>query len=170
MPPRHGGTMDIAPLTVLLRLLGTGVLMAVGTVGGIQACRQKKQVQHQLYTWYRFFCYLQQILGYYALTGDEMLACAKDYPEFFALGLEHCSTLEQLPLPEVLTAARRREVYSALRQLAMQPRTVACQTLQYVAELFRDAAAEKGDEIQTAEKLWPKLGFCAGTLTAILLW
>lgn len=162
--------MGTAPLTVLFRLLGTGILIAVGTSGGVQACREKKRAQRELYTWYRLFSYLQQMLGYHALTGDEMLACAKDYPEFLALGLENCSMLEQLPLPEMLAAARRREVYSALCQLAIQPRAVACQTLQYVAELFRDAAAEKGDEVQTAEKLWPKLGFCAGALTAILLW
>lgn len=170
MPAGNGGAMDTAQLKVLFRLLGTCFLMAAGTGAGILACQHKRKGWHQLYTWYRLFFYFQQLLGYQSLTGEEMMMYAREYPEFEELQLENCASLEELPLPEMLTAACRKEIRSALFQLAMAPRTVARQTLAHIAELFREAAAQKDREVQAVDKLWPRLGFCAGVLAAILLW
>lgn len=162
--------MDTALLNVVLRLLGTCLLIVAGTGAGVFACQRKRKVWYQLYTWNRLFFYFQQLLSYQSLTGEEMLMYAREYPEFEGLPLENCGSLEELPLPETLTISCRKEIHSALLQLAMAPRMVACQTLEHIAELFREAAFQKDKEVQAVEKLWPKLGFCAGVLAAILLW
>lgn len=170
MPTRDGGAMDTTLLNVLLRLLGTCLLVTAGTGAGIFACQRKRKEARQLYIWYRLFFYFRQLLSYQSLTGEEMLMYAKEYPEFEGLQLENCGSLEELPLPEALAASCCKEIHSALLQLAMAPRTVACQTLAHIAQLFHEAAAKKDKEVQAVGKLWPRLGFCAGILAAILLW
>lgn len=162
--------MDTASLNFLLRCLGTGFLVAAGGAGGTAACAHKRSVQREIYTVSRLFSYMQQLLAYQALTGEELLQHAKSYPQFIQLGVQSCTRLETLPLPDALVPSLRSEIRSDLHQLSMAPRETACRTLQHMATLCKEAAMQKEKETQMAEKLWPRLGLCLGALTAILMW
>lgn len=162
--------MDADFLKFLLRFLGTVLLMVAGAGAGAAVCVKRKVEQRRIYTLSRLFIYMRELLASQALTGEELLERAKAYPDFASLGLRSCACLEKLPLPEELPLPIRQEIRSDLLQISMAPRETACRTLQHVAVLCRDNAAEKEREVQMAEKLWPRLGLCLGALAAILLW
>ncbi|WP_187118500.1 hypothetical protein [Subdoligranulum variabile] len=165
-----GVAMDIALLKVLLRFMGTIVLMVAGGGSGVAACAKKKEERQEIYMLSRLFAYMEQLLSYQALTGEELLQHAKIYPQFLRLGIQSCTRLERLPLPETLSLPLCEEIQADLRKLSLAPRETACKTLQHMAALCREAAQQKEKEVQVAEKLWPRLGLCLGALTAILLW
>lgn len=162
--------MDTALLKVSLHFLGTILLMAAGGGGGIAVCAKKKAERQEIYRLSRLFAYMEQLLSYQALTGEELLQHAKVYPQFLQLGIQSCTRLDRLPLPQTLSTSLREEIQSDLRKLSMAPRETACKTLRHMAALCREAAQQRGKDVQVAEKLWPRLGLCLGALTAILLW
>lgn len=162
--------MDTAFLNFLLRCLGTGLLVAAGGAGGMAACAHKKSAWQEVYAVSRLFSYMQQLLAYQALTGEELLQRAKSYPQFTRLGMQSCTRLETLPLPDTIVPSLREEIRSDLHQLSMAPRETACRTLQHLATVCEEVAMQKEKEAQMAEKLWPRLGICLGALAAILMW
>lgn len=145
-------------------------MIAAGGGGGWAVYEHQKNSWQQLHTLSRLFRYLQELLSYQALSGEELLERAGNYPEFVKMGVRSCRVLENLPLPETLPEAAREELQSALRQLSMAPRANACGILERAASLCEEAAGQKRKEAQAAKNLWPQLGFCLGALTAILLW
>lgn len=151
-----------------LRLAGALLLLLAGSGTGLAIYMHKKACWQELHTLARLFQYLQGLLSYQSLTGEELLKRAVHYPEFSRLLSGPCTSLEELPLPESLPHELKEEVSSGLKQLAFEPRNNACRTLGRLAELCAEAAAYKKDEAQLAKKLWPRLGLCAGILTAIL--
>lgn len=157
-------------MSVFLRSVGALLLILAGAGGGFTVYGHKLQTWQQLRTLEGLFGYLQGLLSYQAMAGDELLGWAARYPEFSSLDLGNCRRLENLPLPEALPPVLAQEIRSGLSQLALQPRDTACSTLQRLADLCARAAEEKGKEVQAARTLWPKLGICAGVLAAILLW
>lgn len=157
-------------MSVFLRSIGALLLILTGAGGGFAVYGHKLRDWQQLRTLAGLFGYLQGLLSYQAMAGDELLGWAARYPEFSMLDLDDCRRLADLPLPAALPPVLAQEVRSGLTQLALQPRDNACATLQRLADLCGRAAEEKGKEVQAARTLWPKLGICAGILAAILLW
>lgn len=157
-------------MSLFLHMVGTIFLIAAGGGGGWAVYEHQKNVWQQLHTLSRLFRYLQELLSYQALSGEELLERAGNYPEFAQMGARSCRLLENLPLPAALSKAVREELRSSLRQLSMAPRANACGILERAASLCEEAAGQKREEAQSAKNLWPRLGGCLGALAAILLW
>ena len=157
-------------MSLFLHIVGTALLIAAGGGGGWAVCTYQKNTRQQLHTLSRLFRYMQELLSYQALSGEELLKRAGDYPEFAQIGVRSCCVLEKLPLPETLQGTVREEIQSSLRQLSMAPRTNACAILERAASLCGESAEQKHRELLEAKKLWPRLGGCLGALAAILLW
>lgn len=154
----------------VLRLVGALLLILAGAGSGMAVYTHKYSCWRQLYTFSRFLRYLEETLTYQAVTGTQLLRRAERYPEFAQIGLARCRELTDVPLPASMPEPLRQEVRSNLEQLAFESRTSACSTLQRMARLCEDAAAEKQSEASAARKLWPRLGACLGVFAAILLW
>ena len=154
----------------LLRVLGGLLLVAAGGGGGAALYGRKHRQWRQLHTWARLLGYLRELLACQPLNGRELLARAARYPAFARLGVEGCATLAALPLPDAFPPELRQELRQGLEQLALEPRSSACATLQRLERLCEQAAARKWEETQAARRLWPRLGACVGMLAAILLW
>lgn len=152
------------------RIIGAILLVLTGAGGGFALYSHQAACWRQLHTFSRLLSYLQGTLSYQALTGAELLQRAARYPEFAQLGLGNCRTLEELSLPGALSDSLRLEIRSGLAQLALEPRTNACATLQRLADLTEEEAQNKRENARAACHLYPRLGACAGILTAILLW
>ncbi len=157
-------------MSLVLHVLGTVFLMAAGGGGGWAVYKHQMNGWQQLHTLSRLFRYLQELLSYQALSGEELLEQAGRYPEFAQMGIRSCRMLENLPLPATIPKAAREELRSSLRQLSMSPRVNACGILERAASLCEESAGQKRKEAQAAKNLWPRLGCCLGALTAILLW
>lgn len=157
-------------MSILPRVIGALLLIFAGTGGGFALCSHQAVCWRQLHTFSRLLSYLQGTLSYQALTGAELLQRAAHYPEFAQLGLAKCRTLEDLPLPDALSDSLRMEIRSGLEQLALEPRTNACATLQRLSALTEEEAQNKREIARAARRIYPRLGACAGILTAILLW
>ena len=162
--------MGGAAMSLVLRLLGAVLLVAAGAGGGLAVYKRSYARWRQLHTFARLLSYLQGALSYQALTGDELLQRAAYYPEFAQLGLTKCRTLEELPFPGALSESLKQEIRSGLAQLALESRTNACATLQRLADLTEEEAQNRKEIARSARRLYPRLGACAGILTAILLW
>lgn len=158
------------PSILLPRMLGAFLLVLAGTGGGLAVYSHQAACGLQLHTFARLLGYLQGTLSYQALTGEELLQRAALYPEFAKLGLSNCCTLEDLPLPSAVSDSLKMEIRSGLEQLALEPRASACTTLQRLAALTEEEAQRKQNLARQARSLYPRLGACAGVLTAILLW
>lgn len=157
-------------MSILPRVTGAVLLILAGAGGGFAFCSHQTACWRQLHTFGRLLSYLQGTLSYQALTGAELLQRAAYYPEFAQLGLTKCRALEELPLPGALSESLKQEIHSGLAQLALEPRTNACATLQRLAALTEEEAQNRKEIARSARRLYPRLGACAGILTAILLW
>lgn len=157
-------------MSILPRVTGAVLLILSGAGGGFAFCSHLTACWRQLHTFARLLSYLQGTLSYQALTGAELLQRAAYYPEFARLGLTTCRTLEELPLPGALSESLKQEIRSSLAQLALEPRANACATLQRLASLTEEEAQSSREIARSARRLYPRLGACAGILTAILLW
>lgn len=162
--------MDGIVMRDLLRFLGGILLVAAGAGSGFAVWRHRYTVWRQMHTLARLFDYLQGLLGYQALSGEELLRRAAIYPEFSQMGIEDGCTLEDLPLPAALSPALRQEIAQGLAQVALEPRAGACATLQRLHTLCEAAAAKQQEQVELARRLWPRLGVCCGILLVILLW
>lgn len=156
--------------SIFPRILGALLLVLAGTGGGLAVYTHQAACGQQLHTFARLLGYLEGTLSYQALTGAELLQRAALYPEFAKLGLANCCTLEELPIPRAVSDSLKMEIRSGLEQLALEPRASACTTLQRLAALTEEEAQRKQSQARQAHTLYPRLGACAGILTAILLW
>lgn len=157
-------------MSILPRVTGAVLLILAGAGGGFAFCSHLTACWRQLHTLAQLLSYLHGTLSYQALTGAELLQRAAYYPEFAQLGLTKCRTLEELPLPGALSESLKQEIRSGLAQLALEPRTNACATLQRLAALVEEESQSRREIARAAHRLYPRLGACAGILTAILLW
>ena len=158
----------MAGAVTALRLAGLLLLCGVGAGIGVSAAGRRAVRWQQVHTFSRLLGYLAQTLQCMPLPAGELLARADAYPEFSALGLADCRALSALPLPAVLTGARRTELQSRLAAAEETDRANACRNLRQAAELCESWAAEQRPALQQAQRLWPRLGLCAGLLVGIL--
>lgn len=156
-------------MSLVVRLVGMGMLMVAGTGAGLCLCLHKRQEWWQAHTFARLLSYMGHLLGYQRLTGSEMLRRAARYPDFRKLGVEGCNDLAGLLAPECLPEALRQEVQQGLLHLGEEPRAEAGVTLERLASLCEEAAQRNKKEADEASRLWPRLGACVGVLAAILM-
>lgn len=81
-------------MSLFLHIAGTVLLIAAGGGGGWAVCTYQKNTWQQLHTLSRLFRYMQELLSYQALSGEELLKRAGDYPEFAQIGVRSCCVLE----------------------------------------------------------------------------
>lgn len=153
-----------------LRVFGAALVVSAGTGAGFAVCRHYYEAWQKLHTLERLLSYLQTLLRYQALSGEELLRRAAIYPEFAEMGIRSCGSLAELPLPVALSPTLRQEMEQGLVQVGLEPRDTACATLQRLATLCEEAAVEQKAKVELARRLWPRLGVYCGILLAILLW
>ena len=81
LPSRCGGAVGDA-VTLLLRLLGTLLLLLAGMGGGFAAAARAENSRRQLHSFARLLTYLAELLDAQALTGPELLRRAAQDPAF----------------------------------------------------------------------------------------
>ena len=69
-------------MTLLLRLLGTLLLLLAGMGGGFAAAARAENSRRQLHSFARLLTYLAELLDAQALTGPELLRRAAQDPAF----------------------------------------------------------------------------------------
>ena len=148
-------------MTLLLRLLGTLLLLLAGMGGGFAAAARAENSRRQLHSFARLLTYLAELLDAQALTGPELLRRAAQDPG---------ESLSALAPPACMPDALRQEVQSSLSAAEEAPRLTACAALHRLASRCEAQSAEAAEHCRTARRLWPRLGGCLGALAAILLW
>ena len=149
-------------MTLLLRLLGTLLLLLTGMGGGFAAAARAENS--------RLLTYLAELLDAQALTGPELLRRAAQDPAFAVFCPAPGESLSALTPPACMPDALRQEVQSSLSAAEEAPRLTACAALHRLASRCEAQSAEAAEHCRTARRLWPRLGGCLGALAAILLW
>ena len=157
-------------MEICIKITGTVLLVFACGGAGFSAYIYQLQRGKQLNTLARLFSYWEGLLSYQALAGEELLRRAGMYEEFSALELGRCGSLEELPLDGMKPLELQAEILSGLKQMAGEPRALACKTLHRMAALCETAAEKRNREAVRVRSLMPRLGCCAGALIAILLW
>ena len=169
LPSRRGGAVGDA-VTLLLRLLGTLLLLLAGMGGGFAAAARAENSRRQLHSFARLLTYLAELLDAQALTGPELLRRAAQDPAFAVFCPAPGESLSALTPPACMPDALRQEVQSSLSAAEEAPRLTACAALHRLASRCEAQSAEAAEYCRTARRLWPRLGGCLGALAAILLW
>lgn len=157
-------------VTLLLRLLGTLLLLLAGMGGGFAAAARAENSRRQLHSFARLLTYLAELLDEQALTGPELLRRAAQDPAFAVFCPAPGESLSALTPPACMPDALRQEVQSSLSAAEEAPRLTACAALHRLASRCEAQSAEAAEYCRTARRLWPRLGGCLGALAAILLW
>ena len=170
-------------MTLLLRLLGTLLLLLAGMGGGFAAAARAENSRRQLHSFARLLTYLAELLDAQALTGPELLRRAAQDPAFAVFCPAPGESLSALTPPACMPDALRQEVQSSLSaaeegdRICLRvidaeeaPRLTACAALHRLASRCEAQSAEAAEHCRTARRLWPRLGGCLGALAAILLW
>ena len=148
-------------VTLLLRLLGTLLLLLAGMGGGFAAAARAENSRRQLHSFACLLTYLAELLDAQALTGPELLRRAAQDPAFAVFCPAPGESLSALTPPACMPDALRQEVQSSL---------TACAALHRLASRCEAQSAETAEHCRTARRLWPRLGGCLGAMAAILLW
>lgn len=157
-------------MTLILRLLGTLLLLLAGMGGGFAAAARAESSRRQLHSFARLLTYLAELLDAQALTGPELLRRAAQDPAFAVFCPTPGESLSALAPPACMPDALRQEVQSSLSAAEEAPRLTACAALRRLASRCEAQSAEAAEHCRTARQLWPRLGGCLGALAAILLW
>ena len=157
-------------MTLLLRLLGTLLLLLAGMGGGFAAAARAENSRRQLHSFARLLTYLAELLDAQVLTGPELLRRAAQDPAFAAFCPAPGESLSALTPPACMPDALRQEVQSSLSTAEEAPRLTACAALHRLASRCEAQSAEAAEHCRTARRLWPRLGGCLGAMAAILLW
>lgn len=157
-------------VTLLLRLLGTLLLLLAGMGGGFAAAARAENSRRQLHSFARLLTYLAELLDAQALTGPELLRRAAQNPAFAVFCPAPGESLSALTPPACMPDALRQEVQSSLSAAEEAPRLTACATLHRLASRCEAQSAEAAEHCRTARRLWPRLGGYLGAMAAILLW
>ena len=157
-------------MTLILRLLGTLLLLLAGMGGGFAAAARAESSRRQLHSFARLLTYLAELLDAQALTGPELLRRAAQDPAFAVFCPAPGESLSALAPPACMPDALRQEVQSSLSAAEEAPRLTACAALRRLASRCEAQSAEAEEHCRTARRLWPRLGGCLGALAAILLW
>lgn len=152
-----------------LHLLGGVLLLLTGCGGGLAVYWHQRESWQRLRTFTRLLWYLQNLLQYQNLPVEQLLAAAAQYPDFAPLGLTHCQSLAELPIPTCMEETLRSELTAQLADLGLAPRRSVCTTLQRLCTQCEQETAKAEAKAGAARQLYPRLGACAGILVAILL-
>ena len=109
-------------MTLLLRLLGTLLLLLAGMGGGFDAAARAENSRHQLHSFARLLTYLAELLDAQALTGPELLRRAAQNPAFAVFCPAPGESLSALTPPACMPDALRQEVQSSLSAAEEAPR------------------------------------------------
>ena len=153
-------------MTLLLRLLGTLLLLLAGMGGGFAAAARAENSRRQLHSFARLLTYLAELLDAQALTGPELLRRAAQDPAFVVFCPAPGESLSALTPPACMPDALRQEVQSSLSAAEEAPRLTACAALHRLASRCEAQSAEAAEHCRTARRLWPRLGGCLGALAA----
>ena len=151
-------------MTLLLRLLGTLLLLLAGMGGGFAAAARAENSRRQLHSFARLLTYLAELLDAQALTGPELLRRAAQDPAFAVFCPAPGESLSALTPPACMPDALRQEVQSSLSAAEEAPRLTACAALHRLASRCEAQSAEAAEHCRTARRLWPRLGGCLGDL------
>lgn len=116
-------------VTLLLRLLGTLLLLLAGMGGGFAAAARAENSRRQLHSFARLLTYLAELLDAQALTGPELLRRAAQDPAFAVFCPALGESLSALAPPACMPDALRQEVQSSLSAAEEAPRLTACAAL-----------------------------------------
>ena len=141
-------------MTWTLKIVGILLLAGCGAAAGFLLASRARESWRSVHAFGRLMEYLQSAIQYQALTGEQLLARAANYPEFARLGAGQGLRLGELMPPAALDEALRDK---------------ACTLLTHMAALCHSQEADLRAAANTAARLYPRLGGCAGILVALFL-
>ncbi|WP_294500662.1 hypothetical protein [uncultured Gemmiger sp.] len=156
-------------MTWTLKIVGILLLAGCGAAAGFLLASRARESWRSVHAFGRLMEYLQSAIQYQALTGEQLLARAANYPEFARLGAGQGLRLGELMPPAALDEALRQELSADLTTLESAPRDKACTLLTHMAALCHSQEADLRAAANTAARLYPRLGGCAGILVALFL-
>lgn len=154
-----------------LRWVGAALLVLAGTGAGLAAAAGESEKRRRMYAFRSFLQWLLTEIQYCAAPADLLLELAAQNGAFAQQGAagHRPEKFADLPVPEAFSPALRGELRDILCQLSSAPRAVGCTALRRAAELCRAEEAEQREKERAAQRLYPRLGACAGILAALLL-
>lgn len=147
--------------SILLAGCGVGIGYGVAAV-----CRKRWRTVREFG---RLLAYIGTAIQYQNMTGAELFARASHYPEYVCLHLARVTRFGELMPPAAFSSAVQRELTSDLCALESASRDVACNLLNRMEAMCSTQETDLRKAAETALRLYPRLGGCAGILAAILL-
>lgn len=149
--------------------LGAALLVFTGWGGGMAAAQRQQERWLQIHTFVRLLTRLRTEIAYRALPAGELLRELEKDGSFSGLGFMGCASLEELPVPDALAPSLQAEIRTGLAALSVLPREEVCRSLDRLAALCEEAAAECFAKANACKTLYPRLGACLGATAAVLL-
>ena len=149
--------------------LGAALLVLTGWGAGMAAAQRQQERWLQIHTFVRLLTRLRTEIAYRALPAGELLRELEQDGSFFGLGFMGRASLEELPVPDALTPSLQAEIRTGLAALSVLPREEVCRSLDRLAALCEESAAECLAKANACKTLYPRLGACLGATAAVLL-
>ena len=149
--------------------LGAALLVLTGWGSGMAAAQRQQERWLQIHTFVRLLTRLRTEIAYRALPAGELLWELEKDGSFSGLGFMGCASLEELPVPDALAPSLQAEIRTGLAALSVLPREEVCRSLDRLAALCEEAAAECLAKANACKTLYPRLGACLGATAAVLL-
>lgn len=153
----------------VVRLLGALLLVGACTGAGTAVWRARRRACASTHAFCALLEYLLAGIRYQACPCAELLRRAAQDARFAPLRLESCRTFAALPVPGALGDALQGEARETLAALGGVPRERACALLGRLIGQCRAREASLARRADEAGRLYPRLGFCAGVLAAVVL-
>lgn len=156
-------------IAFFLKFLGGGLLVICGYGIGWTAAKQKRKAACSIASFERFLQYLTEAIRFRRLPGNAILAMAAQHAEFAVFCPQGTTSFSHIRPPDSLTAQYGAELLDGLHTLETAPQQIACDTLEHLCALCRQAGMQAQEATLHAQQLYPRMGVCFGLLAAIVL-
>lgn len=156
-------------IQTLLRLLGAVLLVGAGTGAGMGVWERKRRSYTTVHAFCALLEYLLAGIRYRACPCAELLRQAAADARFAPLDLTPCEAFDALPVPAPLGEGLQGEARQILAVLGGVPCAQACALLGQLLGQCRAREKALARCAEEAGRLYPRLGFCAGVLAAVVL-
>lgn len=162
-------TGDDLAMTILLKLLGTGLMGIAGFAIGSEKSRSlwiQKTFWDELY---RMLCQIRDEIHFRAIPLPQLLSELQQQHQYPHLGLESCNAFQNFHFPEYIPVDQTTVFKTLFKSLGQTTSQELCEQMNYYTHLCQQHKEALAEEYTAANKLYPKAGVCGGFLMALLL-
>lgn len=156
-------------MNVAFKLIGSVLIVCVGTVVGWQKSATARQRATVLQQMERLIARIEDEITYRATPLPEILARVKAETAFAALNLDECNNLRSYQPPNAMAKEHWKLLQPFFEHLGQTTVHESQNRSHYYQALCEEWLITAAEEACTAKKLYTKMGLCCGAFVALML-